>query len=472
MVEYFTMSKESLEAFNKTLDFLCDPEVSSVPIGKRSFTPPLKGNQTPGQWGRMYSTLGEYLGTDSKLEEIGKKNGSTREGVRQAVKRATGNLWQAQTDEVKKKHPIEEFGYHKPITRLGKVSENHGGPSYRVRQLLSEGKTLDEIKGELTQEQISQSRQVLEKYGIDVPYQKRSVRPKFKRLKVPGISDEEKQKLLERIRNLHDFKTLSLGSRPLIIDVLDVAEQAGFAFGIAKAETIFDLLRRNGVPASSFSEPDKEKGDMKTYYFISANDFGRSMEIVRSLELSDEEKKDFLTGITNHGLLSTRRSLVESVLNIAEQTGLFLPAPKAFLVYEVLQKNGIPVSSFSQEAVVKGKKRVRAYRFICKADVERATNVIKAASELDVFRTNPVVALRKVPTVGEIINSGHYSTVSPLIEKMVGERFYPHYRTEDIFEEDCPVVIFRYRDSLFYSKTNEAELKAYLLRRLRELGKI
>lgn len=220
-------------SFDNTLRFVCDERVSSVPIDRKSQTPPLARGQTKKGWERMYWEMGEYLGTEKTLDEVGKDLGVTREAVRQNVKRGVENLWKAQSPEVQSEFSPDEFGYNKSRKLTASSQE------------LANFKRFKEHVGELT--------------------------------------SEKKQTFLDAVKNRRVFSVLSSGEKPLIVAVSKIAEQGGLFFPYSQVSIIYDLLRKSGVSASSFSDEIvvEDKKRQRSYHFICIVDMERAIEIIK-----------------------------------------------------------------------------------------------------------------------------------------------------------------------------------------------
>jgi len=291
-------------SFENTLAFVTDERVSSVPIDTKVQTPPRSKWTTQAQWERDWEITGEYLGTDKILEEIGREREISRERVHQIVKRRIGQLHQIQNAEVKSEFSLDQFSYHKPlpVSLRRRRSEARGGLSARIEKALLEGKTIPQIEEELKPRQISNARKALRGWGIEIPYEYNHILPRIEKLRDPGLTDEEKQKLLDSVGHKHNsvLKVLSSGEEPLTIPVSRIGWQAGLFFRVDKVNFIYALLRSKGVPASSFShfvrsrEGNREK-IRRTYYFICASDRDRAIEIINSTKELDQYRVNPVT---------------------------------------------------------------------------------------------------------------------------------------------------------------------------------
>jgi len=288
-----TSSQE--KSFKNTLAFVTDERVSSAPIGTRVQIPPIGKWMNQAQWERIWDITGEYLGTDKTLEEVGRDFDIKRERVRQIVKKGVKQLRQIQSAEVKREFPFYQFDYRKPLSLPSRRrrSEAHGGLSVRVEKALLEGKTIPQIKEVFSSTQIYEARKALSRWGIKVPSEINYILPRFEKLKDPQLSDEEKQKLLDNVKDRRILRVLSSGEEPLIIPVSRIGWQAGLFFHADKVNFIYTLLRSKGVPASSFSHFIRSPGENRkkerlTYYFICASDRDRAIEIVKDAKELDQ----------------------------------------------------------------------------------------------------------------------------------------------------------------------------------------
>lgn len=371
-------------SFENLVNFVCDPEVSSVPIDTCSFTPPKLKGQKPKHWGRMFEIVGAYLGTEQSLEEVGREFGLTRQRICQIARKGVRVMYAAQNQDIRDKYPWESFDFNKPlgVSNFRKISEAGGGTSCRVEELYLLGYTLDEIARVMGKDvcQISQVRGILRGWGVNLPYKFAPVLPRFEQLRNPKLTDEDKQRLLDSIKVNGALAVLSSGENPLVVAVSNVGDQAGLYIKYSKASIIYDVLRRNGVPASTFSET-----------------------------------------VNNNG-----------------------------------------------------KKRYRSHYFIHTADIKRAIEVIKGASELDEYKSGKAIAIGKptdrVPRCAELKKSGEYGSISSLVKKLRGRSYHPRVRAEDIIAEDCPVGVFRYDIRVYYSISDEKALSEYLMRRFEVAG--
>ncbi len=205
-------------------------------------------------------------------------------------------------------------------------------------------------------------------------------------------------------------------------------------------------------------------------------------EKLRDPKLSDEEKQKLLDSVEHNSVLrvlsSGEEPLTMPVSKIGQEAGLFFRGEKVNFIYTVLRSKGLPASSFSQFVRYrKGnrEKRRLTYYFICASDRDRAIEIIKSASEFNQLRINPVTILGKatdrIPREGELVNSGNYSHLGPLVIVIRGKSL-SHIKVEDIILDDCPASVFRLgsKQQTFYRLDQEEQLRKYLKKRLRDIG--
>src|SRR3989344_6810013 len=154
-------------SFENTLAFVTDERVTSVPVDTRTQIPSRNRKMTQAQWERNWSILGEYLGTDKTLEEIGRDRDLTRERVRQIVGKGVKQLHEVQSPEVQDEYPLDSLSYSKPLPLPSRkrTSKAHGGLSVEIEQALLGGQKISQIKEEFSSKQIGNARRILGGWG-------------------------------------------------------------------------------------------------------------------------------------------------------------------------------------------------------------------------------------------------------------------------------------------------------------------
>ena len=269
-------------SFQNILDFLA--EATPTPTDLRTPWPPRQKNQTEKMRQRNFIIAGRFLGTDDPLEEIGNGYNLTRERIRQIVKKVVEDLHKISIQEVQEAFPIESFDFDKSHTLEGRKRKSQvmGGRSFKVDQLVTQGKSAPEIRDTLgiTSQSLYAARQTLKGWGIEVPTRKDIYHKKLEELQNPDLSDTEAQEILDAITR-SGYRELSRGEKPVLTPVSIIARGAGLLFTTRDIKRFFYLLKKSGIPASSVARQKTNKNAgrqviVTSYYFIRSLDTDRA----------------------------------------------------------------------------------------------------------------------------------------------------------------------------------------------------
>lgn len=219
------------------------------------------------KWATMVAIIQAYYGSDKNLEVVGKDfNIEKKQSVHQILKKGMEYLWQNCSIKLQESFPFSEIP-------LGKPSFKRGGVTLRVEKGLMQGKSIREIiqqeKEKLTGTQLSSTRRVLAKLGIEVPYLAPS-RRKID-LEIPELG-RRKDVLFYRKH------------RDLFVTVKEVVKEGGFHVRPSDLKHFTQRLKEEGIPLVVLAfqiKSGKYLGRWQRYYFISREDFGRAVAAIR-----------------------------------------------------------------------------------------------------------------------------------------------------------------------------------------------
>ena len=273
-------------SFQNTLDFLAD----ATPTFRYLQTPwpPRHNNLTETIWQRNYNIAGRYFGTDATLSKIAKDENLTRERIRQIAKAVVKALYRNSNLAVQYLHRPERFDFDKSYTLEGrqKKSQQRGGRSFQIAELVSQGMSSPEIKDTLglNSASLCNARRILKDWGINMPTEKELNLEKSEKLKDPDLSDAEAQKILDTITK-SNYSNCSRGEEPVLIPVSRVARGADLLFTSRDIKFLYSILRNSGIPASSVPLQKSNKNlPMQTiprYYFIRSLDIDRAITALK-----------------------------------------------------------------------------------------------------------------------------------------------------------------------------------------------
>ena len=348
---------------------------------------PFPKRQSIGMYNRNFEILGEYLGLDLTLEEVGKSKKRTkkvtRERARQLVEYKIKQLYEAAPQEIQSRFPFESFDFAKPLslTLRQRSSEVHGGTSLEIARRLGRGASLYEIKSDFSTSQITTARQTLRGWGIDLEREVNPILHRFEGLRNPEANDQEIQALL------------------------------------------------NGVAGR------------------------RQVEVLK------------------------KAGLVVGLLDVARKAGLYLTGREIQYISESLEREKLPQAKVPNNVRV---KLIGYHHIIAAADEQKAIIILQRDHNLDDLRINPVTLLagpkgEKLPNTNELIKSGEYEHLGKLIGDIWGARWIGRGKggliTNDIIK-GLPFEIYGAHDSIYYRKSEGAQVRAEIETRMRALGMI
>ena len=269
-------------SFQNTLDFLAD----ATPTFRYLQTPwpPRHNNLTETIWQRNYTIAGRYFGTDATLSEIANDEHISRERIRQIAKAVVKALYRNSNLAVQYLHRPDRFDFDKSHTLEGrqKKSQQRGGRSFQIAELVSQGMSSPEIKDTLglSSASLCNARRILKDWGINLPTEKELYQEKVEKLIDPDLSDAEAQKILDTITK-SNYSNCSRGEEPVLIPVSRVARCAGLLFTSRDIKFFYSILRKSGIPASSVARQKTNKNAgrqviVTSYYFIRSLDTDRA----------------------------------------------------------------------------------------------------------------------------------------------------------------------------------------------------
>lgn len=205
-------------------------------------------------------------------------------------------------------------------------------------------------------------------------------------------------------------------------------------------------------------------------------------EGLRNLDATDEEIQTLLDKIWHHGQCRVLKQagLVIDLKTVAKKAGLYLAGYQVYFISESLKKEKLPQTKIPNKIKDKnGQEITFYYHIIASIDEPNAIDILKNDRNLDDLRINPVSQIagprgEKLPNTYEL-NSEEYEPVSNLIAEIRGLRRLGRskggIKTADIIK-GSPVGIYcaQGRNTLYYRKGQEEELREHLESRLRTLG--
>ncbi len=229
------------------------------------YFPPLRSGGSISKYNVGFEMMGEYLGLDRTLEEVGgnerRTKKTTRENVRIIIKRRTEQLYEASREEVKARFPFASFDFGKPVSRATGIrqSVSRGGISAKIAYRILQGQNLEDLKRDYSGPEISASKKVLRNWGIKIPREKEPVLPRFDGLRNFKASDEEIQTILDNIKNYDQVRVLKKAG--YVVELTDVARKAGLNVSPQSVPRVSKLLKKIRVPQTKVPQKTKRRTD-------------------------------------------------------------------------------------------------------------------------------------------------------------------------------------------------------------------
>lgn len=269
------------KSFENTLAFAA--EASAVPVDLKTYFPPKHSKQSNEQWQRDWEMTGLYFGTDKLPEEIGKTYELTGERVRQIVRGNLSKLYEASSEDIRARYPIETLRFGKPISNASR-SLARGGKSLQVQRLKDQGKSVREIKAELglTGHQLSVVRIVLRRWDENLPYEREACsleyRQNLERLKTDTPSFEEAQKILDSVTKTVYASRVG-GDKALFFPIRKLAQEAGLIVSNREIANIAEILKKEQIPTGEVESSRGKQGVLR-YHFITISDKDRAKQVL------------------------------------------------------------------------------------------------------------------------------------------------------------------------------------------------
>lgn len=129
-------------------------------------------------WRNSLTIVDVYVRIPSlTFADIGRIEGHNMSSVKKLFQRTIKALWDYKaSEEIKARYPFDSLGFAKPDMPLTqstkeKISLSKGGRSLRVKELLLEGRSLEEIKQELgfSRSKFAGACRVVRSWGVNMP---------------------------------------------------------------------------------------------------------------------------------------------------------------------------------------------------------------------------------------------------------------------------------------------------------------
>lgn len=140
------------------------------------------------------------------------------------------------------------------------------------------------------------------------------------------------------------------------------------------------------------------------------------------------------------------------------------------IISRVISEAGIDVMKIFEE-VKSGPQEGTRMRFVIpSAFADQAKQVLRSDPRLEPYRKNPIEKIygpqsEHMPTTTDLVSWKEYGGLSSLLGQIGRKRVYKKL-LGNMFDDQCPVPIYGYRNAVFYPLSQEELLRAYLLKRL------
>lgn len=237
---------------------------------------------------------GTYLVfSESSYKKIGKVYGVSDEWVRKVIEHVVIDTWNLSSKKTRDKYPLWD------LCRSGYVLKLRGR-SLKALNLLSEGKSPDEIKKDLnfTTRELGYARAVLRSRGVYIG----ALRKDGERL-AQGIKnakdDRELKSLLDSIdRRL--FVSILRTNKDVITPVKRIIFDSGYYLSNRDLGPFLESMEKSGIPYGKMPRRVKRKQGERvlTYYFVASQHVGRIQEAFWTDPSLDRYKKNPIVYVT------------------------------------------------------------------------------------------------------------------------------------------------------------------------------
>ncbi|PIT88851.1 MAG: hypothetical protein COU27_03145 [Candidatus Levybacteria bacterium CG10_big_fil_rev_8_21_14_0_10_36_7] len=240
-------------------------------LDKGIYFPPLSKGQTIEDYNEGFEIMGEYLGLDLTLEEVGKSSKrskkTTYENIRVKIKRRVEQAHRNVSEDVRERFPFESFDFRRPwsLASRQKKSIAMGGKNVEIARRIAKGESFDDIRNDFSSTDAYSARKIMERWGITLGREDKIV-PSFEGLRDSKKTKEEIQELLDQITNPSQVNVLKKAG--LIVAVMNIAGEAGLYLRGKDAQRIRDIFRRNRLPLAKVAL--ERKGKVLGYYSVVA----------------------------------------------------------------------------------------------------------------------------------------------------------------------------------------------------------